>query len=70
MGSNLPVSILELADFIAKRTDSRVRIFNPNTEGDIYVADNETTQRQLGVTETKIWKDSISELLPQLETRT
>ena len=59
IGSSTPVTMIELANFIAKQSDSKVILLNPETEGDVYIANNRTTLERLQVIETESWQDSV-----------
>ncbi len=59
IGSAKPVTMIELANFIAELSDSLVTIQNPMLEGDIYVANNHNTLDKLQVSETQNWQDLV-----------
>ena len=59
IGSSIPVTMFELASFIAEIAKSRVVLLNPMAEGDYYVADNQNTCERLQVFETEQWQTSI-----------
>jgi len=59
IGSSIPVTIFELASFIAKNSNSRVALLNPLAEGDYYVANNLSTCERLQEFETEPWQTSI-----------
>ena len=59
IGSSTPVTMIQLANFIAKLSDSKVILLNPEAEGDVYIANNRTTLERLQVIETKSWQDSV-----------
>lgn len=63
IGSDKPVTMKELADYIATATDSKVTCLNPTTAGDCYVASNQETRARLLVAETTSWQTSIDEYL-------
>lgn len=59
IGSSTPVTMFELASFIAEKSNSRVTLLNPLAEGDYYVADNHSTCERLQEFETEQWQTSI-----------
>ena len=63
IGSSVPVTMIELAEFVAENFSAEVCIENPNAVGDRYVADNSLTMRTLGVEETIHWKQSLLEFI-------
>jgi len=63
IGSNRGVTLGELANFIAARTDSRIILQDPKAFGDEYVADNFMTQEHLNVSESKLWEESTLECI-------
>jgi nucleoside-diphosphate-sugar epimerase len=67
IGSEVPVTLMELATYIASLTNSTVEILNPNADGDVYVASNAITRANLNEQETKTWKTSILEYLTELQ---
>ena len=62
IGSSIPVTMTDLADFIAEQFSAKVVINDQHTSGDIYVADNELTMDLLKVGETISWKDALLDL--------
>lgn len=63
IGSSVPVTMIELAEFIAENFSAEVRIENPNAVGDRYVAENSLTKKILGVEETIHWRQSLLEFI-------
>ena len=63
IGSDKPVTMKELADYIATATGSKVTLVNPAIAGDYYVANNQDTRARLLVQETASWQTSIDEYL-------
>lgn len=63
IGSSHPVSILELASYIALKTNSKVEIMNENAPLDDYFANNATTLNMLRESETSNWCEMIDSLL-------
>lgn len=63
IGSSIPVTMIELAEFVADNFSADVRIENPNAVGDRYVADNSLTKKILGVNETISWRQSLLEFI-------
>jgi len=59
IGSSKPVTMIELANFIAGLSDSAVTLQHPLLEGDIYVANNHNTLNKLQVFETQNWQDLV-----------
>ena len=59
IGSSKPVTMIELANFIAGLSDSVVTLQHPLLEGDIYVANNHNTLNRLQVFETQKWQDLV-----------
>lgn len=62
IGSSVPVTMIELAQFIAETHGAKVVSDKSPLVGDIYVADNAETKAILGVDETITWKKAILEL--------
>ena len=63
IGSSRPVTMIELANFIAEKSDARVALLHPEAEADYYVANNESTIERLRVTETKSWQELLTEYM-------
>lgn len=63
IGSDKPVTMKELADYIATATGSKVTCLNPTMAGDYYVASNQETRARLLVAETTSWQTSTDEYL-------
>ena len=59
IGSDKPVTMKELADYIAAATGSKVTLLNPTIAGDYYVANNQDTRARLLVQESASWQTSI-----------
>lgn len=63
IGSETPVKIHELADFIGRATGADVT-FEPTLEAaDVYIPNTAQTREILGVTETMVWQDSVSRMI-------
>jgi nucleoside-diphosphate-sugar epimerase len=65
IGSNEPVTIKQLAEFIAQETNSEIDYSREPTIGDIYIPDNTETRNKLGVEEGKGWKDAVLEMIAE-----
>lgn len=63
IGSSIPVTIMEVAEFIADIFSAEVQVENPDSVGDTYVADNSITKKILGVDETIHWRQSLLEFI-------
>lgn len=63
VGSEIPVTMKELADYIAEKTGSSVTLKNPQVVGDYYVANNEKTRGRLLVQERASWQTSVDEYI-------
>jgi nucleoside-diphosphate-sugar epimerase len=63
IGSEKPVTMTELAEYIAGKTGSEVLFLNPFIDGDYYVADNQETRVRLQVEEKTPWQTSIDRYL-------
>lgn len=63
IGSETPVTMEELANYIASVTNSTVSLLNPTIAGDYYVARNQDTRARLLVRETSSWQTSIDDYL-------
>jgi len=63
IGSNDPVTIKELAEFIAQETSARVTFVKEPCIGDVYLPDNRETKDKLGVVEGKSWKLAVAEMI-------
>jgi len=59
IGSSTPVTMLELANFIAERFSAQVFISDEHPVGDFYVADNRLTIAALNVDQTISWQDAL-----------
>lgn len=66
IGSSTQVTIIELANEIARLFDAEVKIEPTKSRADRYVADNRETMSILGVQETKTWKESVLELVEKI----
>jgi nucleoside-diphosphate-sugar epimerase len=65
IGSNEPVTIKQLAEFIAQETNAEIDYSKEPTIGDIYIPDNTETRNKLGVGEGKGWKDAVREMITE-----
>lgn len=59
IGSTFPVTMIELAKFIAKLSHSKITLLNPEADGDIYVANNQDTCERLQVIESQSWQNLV-----------
>jgi nucleoside-diphosphate-sugar epimerase len=59
IGSEIPVTMKEVAEFVASLTASQVIYNDSGAHGDYYVADNEETRNRLQVRETRSWQTSL-----------
>jgi nucleoside-diphosphate-sugar epimerase len=59
IGSSSPVTMIELATFIANLSNSKIVILNPDSQADVYLADNYETCKRLQVIETIKWQEQI-----------
>ena len=59
IGSSSPVTMIELATFIANLSNSKIILLNPDSQADVYLADNYETCKRLQVTETIKWQEQI-----------
>lgn len=65
IGSAVPVTMIELAEFVADHFSADVHVENRNAVGDIYVADNSLTKKTLGVNESTHWRQSLLEFIQE-----
>lgn len=65
IGSNEEVTIEQLAEFIAQKTDSEVVYSKVAEPGDIYIPDNTETRIKLNVEEGKGWKEATLEMIAE-----
>lgn len=63
IGSARPVTMIELANFIAEKSGARVTLLHPEAEADYYVANNESTLERLRVRETRSWQELLTEYM-------
>ena len=63
IGSNEPVTIGQLAAFIALETGAEIAYSKEPLSGDIYIPDNTETRIKLGVEEGKGWKEAVLEMI-------
>jgi len=63
IGSCVPVTMLELAEFIAERLSAKVVLSAQYPEGDCYVADNKLTKDLLKVDQTISWQESLLDFI-------
>jgi nucleoside-diphosphate-sugar epimerase len=66
IGSTIPVSILELAEYIATKANARVHYPLEYEPGDKYIPTNSNTPTKLGLTEGKGWKSAVDEMIESL----
>ena len=62
IGSSVPVTMLDLAEFVAEQFSAKVEVDSHEITGDRYVADNQITKTALGVDEAISWKHAIVQL--------
>ena len=63
IGASEPVTIGELAEFIAEKTGAKVD-YAPNPQpGDLYLPDNEKTKTKLGLSEGLNWRLSVQQMI-------
>ena len=62
IGSSVPVTMIDLAEFIAKQFSAKVVVDDHHKIGDVYVADNESTKNLLKVDETISWQQALLDL--------
>ena len=58
-GSKIPVTIGDLASYIAIKTNAELELLHPELPSDIYVADNQKTLDLLKVSEGMGWREQI-----------
>jgi len=63
IGSSGPVTIRELADFIAEQTGAKVDYALNPQPGDVYLPENEKTKTKLGLSEGLNWKVSVQQMI-------
>lgn len=63
IGSSVPVTMIDLAEFVAKQFSAKVVIDDQYEIGDLYVADNEITKDLLKVDETISWQQALLDLI-------
>jgi nucleoside-diphosphate-sugar epimerase len=63
IGSNQPVTIKELAEYIAEITGAEVTYAPTSQPPDIYLPNNEETRSSLGVSEGTTWKIAVQEMI-------
>lgn len=63
IGSSVPVTMIELAEFVAKQFSAKVVVEGHHKAGDFYVADNELTKDLLKVGETISWREALLDLI-------
>jgi dTDP-glucose 4,6-dehydratase len=62
-GSQFPVTIKEIANYIASKFQSEVLIVNDGKDPDLYIPNTEFTRSILGESETRTWQEQIEELI-------
>ena len=62
IGSSVPVTMIDLAEFVAKQFSAKVIVNDHYKVGDVYVADNELTKDLLKVNETISWREALLDL--------
>ena len=63
IGSSVPVTMIDLAEFVAQQFSAKVIVDNQHKIGDVYVADNEITKDLLKVDETISWQQALLDLI-------
>ena len=63
IGSNQAVTLMELAEFVAEKTEASVEYSANPMKGDIYIPDNKDTRIKLGVEEGLSWKVAVHEMI-------
>jgi hypothetical protein len=63
VGSSNPVTIRELAEFISSKTNAKIIFENTNIEPSVYLPNNESNYKTLGLSEGPNWQDSIKECI-------
>ena len=63
IGSSVPVTMIDLAEFIAKQFSAKVVIDDQHKIGDVYIADNTITKDLLKVDETISWQKALLDLI-------
>jgi nucleoside-diphosphate-sugar epimerase len=63
IGSNQPVTIKELAEYVAEITGAEVTYAPTSQPPDIYLPNNEETRSSLGVSEGTTWKIAVQEMI-------
>jgi hypothetical protein len=63
IGSSVPVTMIDLAEFVAKQFSAKVIVNDQNKIGDLYIADNELTKDLLKVDETISWQEALLDLI-------
>jgi nucleoside-diphosphate-sugar epimerase len=63
IGSSVPVTMIDLAEFVAKQFSAKVIVKDHHKVGDVYIADNELTKNLLKVDETISWQEALLDLI-------
>ena len=63
IGSSFPVTMIDLAEFVAKQFSAKVIVNDQHRIGDVYIADNELTKDLLKVDETISWQEALLDLI-------
>lgn len=63
IGSSVPVTMIDLAEFVAKQFSAKVIVNDHQKIGDVYIADNELTKDLLKVDETISWQEALLDLI-------
>jgi len=63
VGSSVPVTMIDLAEFVAKQFSAKVIVNDHHKIGDVYIADNELTKDLLKVDETISWQEALLDLI-------
>ena len=62
IGSSIPVTMIDLAEFVAEQFSAKVVVDDHHKIGDVYVANNESTKNLLKVDETISWQQALLDL--------
>ena len=62
IGSSIAVTLIDLAEFVAKQLSAKVVVDDHYKIGDVYIADNQLTKDLLKVDETISWQQALLDL--------
>ncbi len=63
IGSSVPVTMIDLAEFVASQLSVKVVVNNHYEIGDVSIADNDQTKKLLKVSETIPWQEALLDLI-------